>query len=173
MTKYIRQPNLVEAFQYNRQPKAEWPQWLQDYQIATPMGFQGVGAGAGVLLVPAKNGPTINVTVGEWVVYENDVLLVFRNDLFEAAFQEEGYDEWLAEKVAKSQAQLDAGETITGEDANARAAAQLAAMSDKEPAAEAPVVGADPVTPEPAADVKGGKKKPAGDKPTEDAPAAE
>ncbi|UTC28961.1 hypothetical protein MARCHEWKA_04490 [Brevundimonas phage vB_BpoS-Marchewka] len=168
MTKYTRQPTVVEAFQYDRQPKKDWPQWLQDYQVATPMGFQGVGAGAGVLLVPNKNGPTINVTPGEWVVFENGVLLVFRNDLFEAAFQEEGYDEWLAEKVAKSTAQLDAGETITGEEANARAAAQLAEMSEKAPAAEAPVVAADP-----AADAKGGKKKPAGDKPTEDAPTAE
>ena len=89
MTNYIRKPTVVQAFQYDRQAKKDWPQWLQDYQVATPMGLQGVGAGAGVLLVPAKNGPTINVTAGEWLVLENGVLLVYRNDLFEAAFRPE------------------------------------------------------------------------------------
>ena len=182
-THYTRKPTNVLAFQYDRQAKKDWPQWLQDYEIATPMGFQGVGAGAGVLLIPTKNGPTINVTAGEWIVYENAVkvegkwkdgiLLVFRKDLFDEAFDahevEEGYDEWLEAKVAKSMAQMNAGQTISGEDANARAREQLAEITAK---AEAPVVGADPAA-DPAADAKGGKKKPAGDKPAEDAPAAE
>lgn len=148
MTQYTRKPTVVEAFQYDRQPQKDWPQWLKDYQVATPMGFQGVGAGPGVLLVPNKNGPTINVTVGEWVVYENGVLLVFRNDLFEAAF------EGAAATEAPAAAEAPA-ETVT------------------------PIVAKDEII-VPAADTaetpvadKGGKKKPAGDKPAEDAPAAE
>lgn len=158
MPTYTRKPNAVEAFQYDRQPKAEWPQWLQDYQVATPMGFQGVGAGAGMLLVPTKNGPTINVTVGEWVVYENGVkdadgkltngvLLVFRDDLFRAAFDIEGADETAAVEAPAAEA----------------------------PAAETPVEvpAAEAAATPPVADAKADKKKPAGSKPAEDAPAAE
>lgn len=90
MTTYTRKPTQAQAFQYKRQAKKDWPQWVQDYEVSTAMGMQQIGAGAGVLLLPVKNGPTINVTDGDWLVLENGVLLVFRNDLFEAAFQADG-----------------------------------------------------------------------------------
>lgn len=97
-TTHRRKPTEVQAYQYRRQPRTEWPQWLQDYQIATlNMGMQPVGAGPGVMLVPSKSGVTTNVTDGEWVVLDTGLaggqLTVFKNDAFQAQFEAIGADE--------------------------------------------------------------------------------
>lgn len=127
MTEVTRKPTTAQAWQYSRQAKKDWPTWVQDYQVHTPMGPQSPGAGAGVLLLPTKNGPTINVSDGEWLVLENGALLVFRDETFQASFDV--------------------------------------------PSNAAPVVEPTPTT-EPVKPAKG-DKKPAGDKPAEDAPAVE
>ncbi|USN15389.1 hypothetical protein KIKIMORA_02430 [Brevundimonas phage vB_BpoS-Kikimora] len=86
MTEVTRKATTAQAWQFTRQPKKDWPTWVQDYQVHTPLGPQSPGLGAGVLLLPTKNGPTINVTDGEWLVQENGALLVFRDETFHASF---------------------------------------------------------------------------------------
>lgn len=72
MTEYTRKPTTAKAWQYGKQAKAEWPQWVRDYEVATNMGLQPIGAGPGLLLIPQKTGATIQVTDGEWLVLEDD-----------------------------------------------------------------------------------------------------
>jgi len=84
---YIRRPTPVKAWRYARQPQAEWPQWLLDYEVSTPIGLQRIGAGPGVLLVPTKSGITLNVVDGDYVVLENNRLSIERAGEFEAHFQ--------------------------------------------------------------------------------------
>lgn len=71
MTEYTRKPTTAKAWQYTKQAKAEWPQWVRDYEVSTNMGLQPIGAGPGILLIPQKAGATINVTDGEWLVLED------------------------------------------------------------------------------------------------------
>lgn len=83
---YVRRPTPAKAWKYDRQPQAEWPQWVRDYEVATTMGLQRIGAGPGILLVPTKNGTTLNVPAGDYVVLEGAVLSIVKGGDFDNLF---------------------------------------------------------------------------------------
>ena len=154
MTTFTRKPTAVEAWRYDRQPKTDWPQWLQDFQVTTNMGLQPIGAGPGVLLIPSKSGATANVPAGDWIVLENGVITAYKDAAFRAAFDGD------FDTPAAAQA---AAEVTTGpEEADASVEAAAA------PAAEAPAE----TTPAPTTG-RGRQKAGGTETPAEDAPAAE
>ena len=100
MTDYRRKPTPAKAWQYDRQPQAQWPEWVRNHRVNTNMGQQPIGAGAGVVLVPTKGGTTVNMVVGDFLVLEGDThtdpvngtihggtLTVLKPDAFEAQFE--------------------------------------------------------------------------------------
>jgi hypothetical protein len=161
MTQYIRKAVPVQAFQYDKQPQKDWPKWLQDYTVTTTMGIQPVGSFGGLLNIPQKHGPTVNVNAGEWVVLENGALSVYKNEAFEAAFRAETVQ---APEAAEAPAAGETTETVVTETPAADAAAAPAETPAAEPAAAeqpAPTTG------------RGRGKASGGAAAAEDAPAAD
>lgn len=86
MTIYRRKATPVDAWRYEGQPQAEWPEWVRDHRVPTNMGLVPIAAGAGVLLLPTKGGTTINVTQGQFLVLEDGAVAVFKPEKFEQFF---------------------------------------------------------------------------------------
>lgn len=83
MTKYVLKPTEVDAFQYQGEPRDQWPQWLQDYVGAGMLGFAPISLSmTGALLVPSRatqNGSQQECYKGDWIVSasgKNDALVV-------------------------------------------------------------------------------------------------
>ncbi len=87
MTTYRRVSTPVQAWQFNNQPQSEWPDFVKNYEATNPLnGPQPVGVQLGVLLIPAR-GETIKALPLDWVVIENGVLQVFKNETFSSSFE--------------------------------------------------------------------------------------
>lgn len=83
MTKYVLKPTEVFAFEYQNQPRDQWPQWLLDYTGASLYGFAPISNNTtGALLVPSRatqNGSQQECYKGDWIVSEtgkNDAVVV-------------------------------------------------------------------------------------------------
>ncbi len=88
MTIYHRKPTEAQAWQFQRQPKAEWPAFVTEYEVLTNMGPQRPGlSGVGTLLLPVRSAVNLTANPGDWVVKENGVLTVMRPAEFEALFE--------------------------------------------------------------------------------------
>lgn len=85
---YILRPIDVEVFTYQRQPRAEWPAWLLDFQANTNTSGK-VGAcidAIGSLMIP--NGSAFDIArVGDYVVKEGSAIKVYRAAAFEDRFE--------------------------------------------------------------------------------------
>lgn len=79
MTKYLSHPVEVFAFQWKGEPRAQWPQWAQDYTGVGEMGAQALSLlPMGTVLVIAKY-TSNQMNKGDWVVSatgKNDAVVV-------------------------------------------------------------------------------------------------
>jgi hypothetical protein len=83
LTNYILKPVEVLAFEYQGEPRDQWPQWVKDYTGATTMGFSPISNSiTGALLVPSRatrDGSMGECHKGDWIVSatgKNDALVV-------------------------------------------------------------------------------------------------
>lgn len=83
---YVRLPSKVKAWQFQGQPQDQWPEWVRDIRVTTPMGQTPIGLGAGVLLVPTSTGVTRNAVFGHWVVLEDGGVYSYKPEKFEEFF---------------------------------------------------------------------------------------
>jgi hypothetical protein len=88
MTTYQRKPAPVQAWQFQAQPYAEWPEFVKSFQVHTNMGARSPSMTiVQTLAIPVRHGPDITVDKGDWVVLENGILLKVRGTDFDAQFE--------------------------------------------------------------------------------------
>lgn len=84
---YVRKPTEIRVFAYAGQGRDDWPQWLQDYTVYTPLGFAPVVADAiGTLIVPTASGVADNIVAGGFVVWEDGVVTAYPQHKFNETF---------------------------------------------------------------------------------------
>jgi hypothetical protein len=83
---YVRLPSQVKAWQFHGQPQDQWPEWVREIRVTTPMGQTPIGLGAGVLLVPTASGVTRNAQQGHWLVLEDGGVYTYKPEKFEEFF---------------------------------------------------------------------------------------
>jgi hypothetical protein len=79
-------PSKVKAWQFQGQPQDQWPEWVREIRVTTPMGQTPIGLGAGVLLVPTASGVTRNAQQGHWLVLEDGGVYTYKPEKFEEFF---------------------------------------------------------------------------------------
>lgn len=76
MTRYIRKPAPIEAFQWNRDlAKKDWPEWARLYRGTDSMGQLapiGPGGIGGTLLIPSGANNMVAES-SDWIVFEGEV----------------------------------------------------------------------------------------------------
>lgn len=89
MPQYQRIPQPVDAWQFNGQPRSEWPDFVKDYKEHTMYGVVPVSVSStGLLLLPTKGQTSaLEVNFGSWLVEENGSISVYRADVFSANFE--------------------------------------------------------------------------------------
>lgn len=84
---YVRKPTEIRVFPYLGQPRVEWPAWLQDYSVYTPLGEAPVSVDAiGTLIVPAPSGVATNIVAGGFVVWEDGLISAYKAHQFNETF---------------------------------------------------------------------------------------
>lgn len=89
MTQYRRKPTPAQAWQFNGQPRDEWPEFVAEYTAHTVMGALSVGLSTnGLLMIPvAGEESAVAVNYGDWAVLEGKVLSRVRNSEFNDKFE--------------------------------------------------------------------------------------
>lgn len=139
MSKYVRLPQTVDAFQYTGQRLDALPEWAKAHRAMTAMGEQNIGKDAvGQLLVPSSfDGAVLTARFDDFVVLTGDKVSVVKKDVFLADYQavEAAADEVATEVVEPTPAPAaEPAKAVKGKDA---APATDAPAAAEEPAADA------------------------------------
>jgi len=86
---YVRRPSEIKVFRYEGQARSEWPEWVQDYSVYTPIGSQPVSIDAvRTLIVPQAEGAAHQGRIGSFIVLEHDTLSAYTARDFGTLFEE-------------------------------------------------------------------------------------
>lgn len=66
----VHKPTPALAWVFNKQPRAQWPDWIEKVRVSTTMGLQGIGPSAvGTLIVPVRQGQSETAAPGDVLVW--------------------------------------------------------------------------------------------------------
>lgn len=87
---HFRKRSPVQAWQFQGQPAAEWPEFVRDFKINTMRGWLHPSLSLGIVILPQKFGPDIQVQKGDWLVLEHGMMAAYRGGDFGVFFENAG-----------------------------------------------------------------------------------